>query len=392
MAFSSRAPLRGAAKAIYDSNGRLLAEAPSALASLFPSETWARWVRVDAAIRENNAAVMLDMLDKRFPELARHQAKKKADRPLVTGIVFRDELHQGVYGDNWVFILRGSKPKFIRSSRAGPSDFAARVPELAPVRAKTVTAIGLGSLGMPSAMEFGRAGIRHLKVADFDFVEAGSTVRWPLGLSVAGLKKVDVLRDFVARNYPYTSVTPFETNIGHAFNNAETVDEVVVPQLLNADLIYEATTEWEVNHAFADMAAERGIPYISISTTPGGWGGLVFRQRVGPERACWWCLQHYLLDELIETPRAKPGGTLQPAGCASATFTGTSFDGGMIALMGVRLAMSTLCGGHDGAYPDVDWDCAVVQLRDEAGQVLAPSWRPYVITRHPNCHGPAHKQ
>lgn len=391
LAYSHRSPLRGVVKTIYDSSEKVLAQAPSALALLFPNEAWARWVRVEEAIREENPAVILDILDKRFSELARHQSKKKTDRPLVTGIVFRDELQQGVYGDNWIFILRGLKPKFIRNSRAGPSDFVARIPELAPVRAKTVTAVGLGSLGMPSAMEFARAGVRHLKAADFDFVDAGSTVRWPIGLSVAGLKKVAVLRDFVASNYPYTNVTSFESLIGHAFQDPEVIDQLVIPQLLNTDLVYDATAEWEVNHAFADMAVERAIPYLCISTTPGGWGGLVFRQRVGAQRACWWCLQEYLTDGTIETPRDKPGGTLQPAGCASATFTGASFDGGMIALMGVRVAMSTLCASNNDAYPDVDWDCAVVHLRDEDGRVLAPSWRPYVIAKHPNCHGPAHK-
>jgi hypothetical protein len=233
--------------------------------------------------------------------------------------------------------------------------------------------------------------VRHLSVADFDFIEAGSTVRWPLGLSVAGMKKVAALRDFVAQNYPYTSVAPFESNLGHPFNNPEAADEVVVPQLLSTDLVYDATAEWEINHALSDLAAERGVPYMCVSTTPGGWGGLVFRQRVGPERACWSCLQHYLNDETIETPRSKPDGIMQPAGCASVTFTGAGFDAAMIALMGVRVAMSTLCAGHSGSYPDVDWDCAVVQLRDENGRVLAPAWRPYVIARHPNCHGHSHK-
>jgi molybdopterin/thiamine biosynthesis adenylyltransferase len=391
LAYSDRSPLRGVVKTVFDSNDKALVQAPTALASLFPNEVWARWVRVEEAMREQNPAAILDTLDKRFPELARHQANKKSERPLVTGVVFRDELQQGVYGDNWVFILRGAKPKFIRNSRAGASDFAARVPELAPVRAKTVTTLGLGSLGMPSAMEFARAGIHHMKAADFDFVEAGSTVRWPIGLTAAALKKDAVLQDFVARNYPYTIVTPFHSHIGHVFNDPENADQVVIPQLLNTDLVYDATADWEVNHAFSNLAAEGGVPYVCISTTPGGWGGLVFRQRVGSERACWSCLQHYLTDESVETPRAKPDGTLQPAGCASVTFTGANFDGGMIALMGVRLAISTLCAGHDDAYPDVDWDCAVVQLRDENGTVVAPSWRTYQIGRHPNCHGSAHK-
>lgn len=390
LGFSDRTPLRGVVKAVYDSNEKLLAEAPRALTSLFPDETWARWVRIEEAPRLKEASDVVAMLDERFSELARHQARRDTGRLLVTAMVFRDELQQGNYSDSWVFIKRGSKPKFVRSSRAGESDFSARVPELAPMRSRTISTIGLGSLGMPSAIEFARAGVGHLKAVDFDIIEAGSTVRWPLGLSVAGMKKARVLEQFVARNYPYTRVSAFESNIGHPFNHPIGRDELVVPQLLDSDLIYEATTEWEVNHAFADMATERAIPYICISTTPGGWGGLVFRQRVGARHACWWCLQHYLSDETIETPRAKPQDGIQPAGCATMTFTGTGFDGGFIALMGVRLAISTLCGSN-GGFPDVAWDCAVVQLRDEQGSVIAPCWRPYTISKHRACNGPAHR-
>jgi hypothetical protein len=390
VAYSEGAPLRGAIREIYNSGQTLLATAPDQLAALFPKQTWARWVRIEAAIAEQDPAAMLELLDKRFPELARHQSKKAA-WPLITGVVFRDELQQGIYGDNWIFILRGSKPRFIRAARAGESDFASRVPELVPVRTKRITTVGLGSLGMPSAMEFARAGVQDLVTVDFDFVDAGSTVRWPIGLSVAGMQKAAALKDFVARNYPYTTVRCIESQIGYTFNNPETGDEIVVPEIFKTNLLYDATAEREVNYALSTIAAERGVPYICLSTTPGGWGGLVFRQRVGSDRACWSCLQHYLTDETIDTPHSKPGGTLQPAGCVTATFTGAGFDGGIIALMGVRLAISTLCGGAEGGYPNVDWDCAVVQLRDEAGSVLAPAWRPYIVGKHPNCHGPAHE-
>ena len=37
---------------------------------------------------------------------------------------------------------------------------------------------------------------------DIDTVDPGTTCRWPVGLSAAGRKKVDVIRETLARDYP----------------------------------------------------------------------------------------------------------------------------------------------------------------------------------------------
>lgn len=116
----------------------------------------------------------------------------------------------------------------------------------------------------------------------------------------------------------------------------------ILDELLSGiDLLYDATAELGVNHLMADLAAARGIPYISISTTAGAWGGLIVRIRPDDTRGCWLCLQHRLMDETIPSPPMDPRGGVQPEGCANPTFTGTGFDVGEIALSGVRLAVST---------------------------------------------------
>ncbi len=94
---------------------------------------------------------------------------------------------------------------------------------------------------------------------------------------------------------------------------------------------------------------------------------------------------HYLNDEIIHGPNADPSGYFQPAGCAEPTFTGTGFDTGIIALSGVRLAVSTLSSGKDSEYPEVEWDIAIINLRDENGKAITPDYKTFSLKRNSSC-------
>ncbi len=76
---------------------------------------------------------------------------------------------------------------------------------------------------------------------------------------------------------------------------------------------------------------------------------------------------------------------MQPRGCADPTFTGAGFDVAEVALNGVRLAVSTLAGGLGDAYPDAEWDVAIISFRDEHGRRIAPRWQTFKLRRHPRC-------
>ena len=66
---------------------------------------------------------------------------------------------------------------------ASPTDLFTRIPELKPLREKTVAVFGLGCLGAPSVLEFARAGVECIRLVDFDVVDPATGVRWPLGFS-----------------------------------------------------------------------------------------------------------------------------------------------------------------------------------------------------------------
>jgi hypothetical protein len=183
-------------------------------------------------------------------------------------------------------------------------------------------------------------------------------------------------------HYPYVRVRARHRRLGLVGPQSPSDLEVRDELLDGVDLVYDAAAEVGIQHLLADLASERGIPYICVSSTPGAWGGLLIRVRPKEAEGCWVCSQLALGDRTIPPPPADPQGGVQPAGCADPTFTGAGFDLVQVATAGVRLAVGTVSAG---AYPDVDWDVAVMSFRDAAGRVIAPRWETLPLARHPSC-------
>jgi hypothetical protein len=167
-------------------------------------------------------------------------------------------------------------------------------------------------------------------------------------------------------------VSEYYHRIGNISDSGESEIEVLDKLLESVDLIYDASAEVGVHHLLSALAAERRKPYLLAWATPGAWGGLVARIVPGKTEGCWNCLQWARADGTISNPPADPAGDVQPTGCADPTFTGTSFDLQQVALGAIRLAVATLTSGEAKAYPDFDWDVAVISLRAPDGQVIAP--------------------
>lgn len=322
----------------------------------------------------------------------------------VLGVLFDDEIEWRTSGNNWLVIV---SRKYNRTDSSGkrvtpslampqldsPDIRAARVPELASLGQKTVALFGLGSLGSVAAVEFAKAGIGAVSLLDGDTLEVGNSVRWAIGRYRSGLAKAEALGEFLRDEYPATHVRMCAHRIG-ALPGAgidrtapESLDgEVVEEALKGADLILDASASERVNQYLSDLAREKGLPYVWMSTTNGAWGGLVGRVVPDVTGGCWMCHLHGIEDKSVKSPAAKPAEDLvQPPGCADPTFTGASFDIAQVTMMGVRLAIGCLTGGASDGYPDMDWDLGIVELRDESGNPVPPMWHTYALVRHPDC-------
>ena len=109
----------------------------------------------------------------------------------------------------------------------------------------------------------------------------------------------------------------------------------------------------------------------------------LFGDAIDPDApGCWQCLQQHLSDESIHPAPVDPNGTIQPIGCAAPTFQASGFDVGMVALQGVRSAVSLLTTPPaDQTLPAV----AVLRLRDQSGRLTLPEWTGYPLDQHPQC-------
>jgi molybdopterin/thiamine biosynthesis adenylyltransferase len=387
--------IRGAITEIRDESGNPLVSADPAIRTLFSKTIDGQWIRVEKPIVAQTPEQFLAAVISLDPSLKRQpQAQVGHWRFDVLGVLFPEETAWRESGDGWVFIIRAknlSEAKraplqvyLARAGRAGREDLLTRIPELRPLAKRKVAVVGLGGLGALSALEFARAQTGQLRILDFDIVEPGTVVRWPFGLRASGVAKNTRLRDFIRTEYPFTEIKDWRARVGVA-SDGPARDAIVLDEILDGiDLLYDATAELGLQYLLADLAAERRIPYLCVSTNEGAWGGTI--ARIGKDtEGCWRCLQAHLSDGGIPLPSYQVSGFCQPTGCADPAFFGAGFDVAQIALSGVRLAASTLCGDDERGYPSVDWDVEIISWRDSAGKPVAPNWQVFPLKRHPSC-------
>jgi len=398
--------LRGAINEVHDLNGNLLGEADAAIKKRHPSNIKARWVRLSGTPKSNKPLDVLAEAVSVWPQLTQLDFSGGPD---IIGVVFQDEARYKELHDIWVFIVRFRERSIVprskkrlppgdqyrcylaRSDRGGQDDIQSRVPRLKALFHKKAAIFGLGALGSTVAWQLARAGVGKLSLTDHDVVQTGNSPRWMLGASATGIPKAQALSIFIGQNYPFVEATPFGLKVGGTpplgddSQEKWNLQEKLMEQALNkADLIIDCTVEFTVQHFLSDLAWKLGIPYIWVSGTPGGWGGIVGRAIRGKTSGCWKCFRYNQYDEVYPSPAFEEGANIHPVGCFSPTFTGTGFDMDSVALEAVRLAVSTLSLGDENGYPDFDWDVGIVDLwRD--GRPITPHWTTCKLDRNEAC-------
>lgn len=370
------------------------------------------WSRINKIPSSSSGESLFRSINEIAPDVYRGvESEIKRGRGGIHGLCFKEERPGGGLRDAWLFLaykaefsrhrgqikIDNAHVWLITTEQIGEDDFFQRVPELRSLREKTVALIGLGCVGAPSALEFARAGVGELRLWDGDYVSAGTICRWPEGMSAITIGKAKRLSAYVRNNYPYTRIginhypgsrgDDFAATLG-VFNNGYDQIDGLNKFFEGADLIYDATAELGINHLLADMAKRKGVPYIAVSSRPGGWGGSVVRILPRTENGCYLCFLKALQDGDISQPSYDPeGDKLQPAGCGDLTFKAASFDVQEISLAGVRMAMSILCEGRDSGYPPIQEDVGILHLRED-GKSIFPRWEAFKLPKYENCGNP----
>ena len=314
---------------------------------------------------------------------------KDVELEYLIGIIFPEEVARGDIGWGWMFLSQGrlrSKGRTIPQEvqfnipvqSIANEDVQLRIPESSGFQGKTISVIGLGTLGALSAIEMAKNGVKKLILMDFDKVDTTSSVRWPLGYEYVGQQKTVALKNFINKNFPRVEVEILIHRLGSlqdAFRN----ENDKLEKLLTTDFIYDSSAEEGVNHFLSRLCRKKDIPYIVVEGRRGGWGGVVARVLPIEKKGCWMCLQHALYDGTITPPPDDTKGGIQAKGCGDITFTGSSFDMYNISLAGVKLLAQTLKGIEPG------YDVGVLSMVDEKENPILPKWDSYELNIHPNC-------
>jgi hypothetical protein len=304
----------------------------------------------------------------------------------VTGVVFPEEVRQGEMEDAWLFAVRARRrvagvleegSYVTRGERLSPRDLGARIPALGALPEAVVSQVGLGAIGAPLALELSRNQIDELRLLEGDEVEVAQTVRWPLGLEAAGRPKLEVIAQFIERNYPYTDVERFAHRLGitslERRDREENEIDLLERFLDGASLAIDASAERGVQQLISDFSRERQLG------ARGGHVALIVPGAGG----CWHCWKLHTEEREDQEPKIPlppfdSDGTVQPRGCASPTFTGASFDLLPIVAQTARVAASALDPDHESR--STVWVCAI-----PGDEIDTPRWQKFEITPHPDC-------
>jgi molybdopterin/thiamine biosynthesis adenylyltransferase len=321
----------------------------------------------------------------------------------VTGIVFPEEseYRSPKNGTGWLFLAKrhtlengrsvAVETKLILGERAGKDDIFSRLPVAKSLLPKKAVVIGCGAIGSFVGLELARAGVGEVAFVDFDRVQPGNSLRWPLGRSAWGRNKANALAAFVTENYPWTKAMVGQIRLGATVINAEGIphdsDHPLGPlfdQLKAADVVIDTSASSEVQLAISQYCRLFRVPYVMGYATLGVAGGLVARFLANSE-GCFVCLnEHWSDKQHIPEPRVDDAGIVTPVGCNAPTFTGGGFDLQEISLEVVRTAVGLL---SDGSYDPGDWEVAVLTLRDDRGARRLPHWEGYSCPPHSRCCG-----
>ncbi len=369
---------------------KLLARAEESLAGYFSGpHVQMRWARLEQPPTSFAPDIVLAAANSVQAGFGNPPWQRVSDGEVaVTGVVFPEEVRQGEYEDTWMFVVllrqqAGAQTQHayvMRGERFTVEDLGARIPKLSPLRDATVAQVGIGALGAPLAIELARNQVGTLRLLEADIVEAAQIVRYPLGVPVIGRYKLNVIANFIEYHYPHTRIDRFLHKLGqtaldrHARGENEL--DVVERLLSGASLVIDASAEIRVQQLLSDFSRERTLTQLYLSATEGARGGQVVLIVPGAG-GCWHCFKAHTFDGTIPLPPSEPGGTVQPRGCGSPTFTGASFDLLPIVAQAGRAAAAAV---RPEELRSTAWICAL-----PADGIGSPIWTTHLIPTHPEC-------
>jgi molybdopterin/thiamine biosynthesis adenylyltransferase len=215
-----------------------------------------------------------------------------------------------------------------------------RIPGLEGLEKKRVTLVGCGSLGSKIATNLAASGVNRFHLVDYDYFEPNNSVRHELGVECFGLNKEKALFNRLCSLNPAvaenSSFFNFQVGATQPFAQEQRFNNLVK----ESDIIIDTTAVHSVSHFINVLSFELRIPALFASVTNGAWGGEIVRVIPG-KTPCWLCWLDQYFD--IKPPSApESSAEVFAPGCDQPTFTGTTYDLGIVASLATTMAVETL--------------------------------------------------
>ncbi len=242
----------------------------------------------------------------------------------------------------WLVVHKGRRGELhvFRTFALRNDEWTARIPGMDGLATKEIVFIGCGSIGSKIAVALAATGVARFTLIDPDFMEPYNAVRHEIGVDQFGALKVAVLGKRLVDMNPNAAeeIKPIAGQIGG--DNPLAVEEAIYDALASADLVVDTTGVHAVSRFINDLCDDLKVPSLYVSVTDGAWGGEVVRVIPG-ETACWNCWYVQFEDDRPPAALIPDIGFFAP-GCDQPTFTGTTYDIGIVANLAARMAVETL--------------------------------------------------
>jgi molybdopterin/thiamine biosynthesis adenylyltransferase len=225
----------------------------------------------------------------------------------------------------------------------------ARIPGLEGLEQKRIVLVGCGSLGSKIVTNLAASGVNRFVLIDYDYYEPNNSVRHELGVEWFGVNKERALLNRLCSLNPGVAAKSLHFNFQVGGVSPFAQEQQFYGFVKDADLVIDTAAVHSVSHYLNRLSFETGVPAIFASVTNGAWGGEIVRVMPG-KTPCWLCWLDQYYDNKPSSAPTSSSEIFAP-GCDQPTFTGTTYDLGIVANLAASMAVETLLNaGTDARF------------------------------------------
>ena len=223
-----------------------------------------------------------------------------------------------------------------------------------------------GSHNINGIMISGKQEHYQMMQVDYDYFEPNNSVRHELGVECFGLNKESALLHRLCSLNPAVAENSSSINFQVGATHLFALEQNFYNLIKASNLIIDTTAIHSVSHFLNRLSCEFEIPTLFASVTNGAWSGEIVRI-IPRKTACWLCW----LEQYFESkPPSAPVSSAEvfAPGCDQPTFTGTTYDLGIVASLATSMSVETLL--QDGEHVDLSKNYIRWSGKDSSGKSL----------------------